>query len=64
MIELKYRRRLSTSVDKGLYEALFNYSYDSGIPMSRLLDRAIEDFLKKNELPYEKKEPYGRKRFN
>ena len=55
--DLKYRKRMSTSIDKGLYKAIFNYSVDTKIPMSRLLDEAIEDFLKKKQIPYEMELP-------
>ena len=51
--DLKYRHRLSSSVDKGLYKAFYNYTFRTRIPMSRLLDEAIEDFLNKNEVEYE-----------
>ena len=53
MGDLKYRERLSSSVDKGLYRAIRKYSIETRIPLSKLLDEAIEDFLKKNGLSYE-----------
>lgn len=53
MGDLKYRERLSSSVDKGLYRAIHNYSIETRIPLSRLLDEAIEDYLKKNQIAYE-----------
>ena len=58
--DLKYRARFTTSIDKGIYIALYNYSIDSKIPMSRLADEAFADFLNKygiefsNETPYKK----------
>jgi len=56
--DLKYRTRFTTSVDKGLYKALYNYSIDSKIPLSRLMDEAIEDFLIKHDISYEVEVPY------
>lgn len=53
MDDLKYRVRLSTSVDKGLHKAIYNFSINSKIPLSRLLDEALEDLLKKRNIPYE-----------
>ena len=56
--DLKYRFRFTTSIDKGLYKALYNYSIDSKIPLSRLADEAIEDFLIKYKLAYSVEAPY------
>ena len=53
MGDLKYRERLSSSVDKGVYRAIRKYSIETRIPLSKLLDEAIEDFLKKNGVSYE-----------
>ena len=53
MGDLKYRERLSSSVDKGLYRAIRKYSIETRIPLSKLLDEAIEDFLKQNGVSYE-----------
>ena len=53
MGDLKYRERLSSSVDKGLYRAIRKYSIETRITLSKLLDEAIEDFLKKNGVSYE-----------
>jgi len=55
--DLKYRDRLSSSVDKGLFKALYNYSIDSQIPISRLLDEAISDFLTKKQIEYSWERP-------
>ena len=63
MIDLKYRHRLSTTVDKDLYEAIYNYSIDSKIPLSRVLDEAIEEYLKKKGISYKRKEPYDKRKF-
>ena len=60
--DLKYRTRFTTSVDKGLYKALYNYSIDSKVPLSRLADEAIEDFLTKKNLSYEVEAPYKKEK--
>ena len=52
MIDLKYRARLSTSIDIGIYKAFYNYSAQSLVPMSRMLDEAIGDFLKKRGVTF------------
>lgn len=62
MEDLKYRSRFSTTVDKGLYKAFYNYSIDSRIPLSRLLDDAIEDYLKKQGLEYTVEAPYKKEK--
>ena len=62
MNDLKYRARLSTSIDKGLYKAIYNYSVESKIPLSRLLDDAIEQFLQNKEMEYTVEAPYKRER--
>ena len=61
MDDLKYRKRLSTSMDKGIYKAVYNYSVDTRIPLSRLLDEALEDFLNKNDVPYLVEAPYKKR---
>lgn len=53
MDNLKYRKRLSTSIDKELYKAVYNYSIHTRIPLSRLMDEAIMDLLNKHQVPYE-----------
>lgn len=60
--DLKYRERISSSIDKGLYKAIYNYSIDTRIPLSRLLDEAIEDFLKKKQLSYQIGAPYNKEK--
>lgn len=62
MDDLKYRKRLSTSVDTGLYKGIYNYSIDTRIPLSRLLDEAIEDFLKKRAIEYTIEAPYKKEK--
>lgn len=49
---------MSSSIDKGLYKAIYNHSIATRIPLSRLLDDAIEDYLKKNNIEYEVFGPY------
>lgn len=46
---LVHRIRISNSIDKKLYEKLKELSQESKIPMSKLLDEAIEDLLKKRK---------------
>ena len=43
--ELKYRTPIGSAIDKKLYEELKQYSKDTGVPMSKLLDRAISLLL-------------------
>lgn len=45
---LKNRERVGTTADKKLMEQFKQLSEQSRIPMSRLLDEAIEDVLKKH----------------
>lgn len=56
MGDLKYRERISSSIDKGIYKAIYNYSIETKIPLSRLLDDAIEDYLKKFSITYSKED--------
>lgn len=58
MSDLKYRERLSTSVDKGLYKAIYNHALHSGIPLSRILDTAIEEYLNDHHIEYTRESPY------
>jgi len=44
--DLKTRTPISNAVDTKLLEQLKNYSNNTGIPISKLLDKAIELFLK------------------
>ena len=44
---LKNRERIGSAIDKELLERLRKFSNDSKIPISKLLDEAIEDLLKK-----------------
>lgn len=44
--ELKTRTPISNAVDTILWEKLKSYSQETGIPMSKLLDKSIILFLK------------------
>lgn len=46
---LKNRTRISNAVDKELYKALKNISDETKIPISKLLDEAIELLIKKRK---------------
>lgn len=47
---LKNRVRIGSSIDKELFEGLKNLSEQSRIPISKLLDEAIEDLLEKHQI--------------
>ena len=51
---LKNRTAFENAVDTKLYTPFKKYSEDTRVPLSKLLDEAIEDFLKKHSIPYEK----------
>ena len=44
---LRNRTRISNAMRTDLYEKLKEYSEETRIPISKLLDEAIEDLLKK-----------------
>ena len=46
-MSLKNRVRMGSAVDKDLFENLKKLSEQSRIPISKLLDEAIEDLIKK-----------------
>ena len=46
---LKNRERIGSAIDKVLLNKLREYSKESKIPLSRLLDEAIEDLLNKRK---------------
>ena len=48
--ELKNRTPIGSAIDKKLYEELKQYSKDTGIPISKLLDKAIELLLKSTKI--------------
>jgi predicted DNA-binding protein len=45
---LVHRERISNSIDKELYKKLKELSEKTRVPISRYLDEAIEDLLKKH----------------
>lgn len=47
--DLKNRTPFSNAIDSKLLKQLKEYSKESGIPMSKLLDKAIELLLKSTE---------------
>ena len=46
---LVHRIRISNSIDKELYNKLKELSEETKVPMSKLLDEAIEDLLNKRK---------------
>lgn len=48
--ELKNRTPIGSAVDKKLYNQLKQYSLKTGIPISKLLDKAIELLLKSTKI--------------
>ena len=48
MSDLKTRTRIGNNVDTELLKLLRQLSYDTRIPMSRLLDEAVEDLIQKH----------------
>ncbi len=54
-MSLKNRIRIGSAIDKDLHEGLKSLSQDTRIPISKLLDEAIQDLLKKhNKIKIEK----------
>lgn len=49
MGELKNRRQVGVVMDTGLYKRLKAYSDAVMIPMSRIIDRSVEEYLDKAE---------------
>lgn len=47
--DLKTRTPMSNAIDTILLDKLKAYSKETGIPLSKLLDKAIELFLKSTE---------------
>ncbi|SHK36844.1 Ribbon-helix-helix domain-containing protein, partial [Anaerobranca californiensis DSM 14826] len=47
IMSLKNRIRIGSAIDKKLYEEIKMLSEKTRIPMSKLLDEAIEDLIKK-----------------
>lgn len=46
--KLKNRERFSTTVDKNILFELKQYSKSSMIPISKIVDKAISDYIKSN----------------
>lgn len=47
-VDLKYRKRFTTSIDKNILEEFFKLAELKKQPKSWLMDEALEDLLKKN----------------
>lgn len=47
--QLKNRVPVGSAVDKDLYNKLLEYKEQTGTPLSKLLDKAIDLFLKSTE---------------
>lgn len=43
--ELKNRTRISTTLDNSVLQKLKEYSFSSGVPITRIFDRAIVAYL-------------------
>lgn len=43
--DLKNRTPIGSAIDTSLYKELKNHSIETGIPLSKLLDKAIKLFL-------------------
>lgn len=52
--ELKYRQRFTTSIDKNILKAFFELAKTKNQPKSWLIDEALEDLLKKNNIKVKK----------
>lgn len=48
--ELKNRVTIGSAIDKELHKKLKEYSLQTGIPISKLLDKAIELLLKSTKI--------------
>jgi len=48
-VSLKNRVRIGSAIDKKLYEEIKMISEKTRIPISKLLDEAIEDLVKKHK---------------
>lgn len=46
---LKNRERIGSAIDKELLKQLREYSNNTKIPISKLLDMAIDNFLRENK---------------
>ena len=43
---LKNRTAISTAIDNEVYKKLKEYSYETSIPISKIIDKALEMYLK------------------
>lgn len=50
MVDLKYRKRVTTSIDKELYEIFRAFSDKIRVNQSKLFDEALTDLLIKYEI--------------
>lgn len=46
--ELKTRTPLGVAVDNEVYKSLKEYSESTGIPMSKVIDKAVTEYLKEH----------------
>lgn len=46
---LKNRKQFTSTLRNDLYEKLREYSKATGIPLTKLLDKALEEYLNKKE---------------
>ncbi len=58
---LKYRTRFTSSLKNELIPLFDQLARATRIPKSRLLDEAIEDLLKKHNIPVPEEHSYNRK---
>lgn len=52
---LKNRERFSSTLSKDTYNLLKDYSQKTMIPISRLIESAVLDYIKNNPFPEEKR---------
>lgn len=46
---LKNRKQFTSTLRNDLYEKLREYSKATGIPLTKIIDKAIEEYLEKRE---------------
>lgn len=47
--ELKKRIHISTNIDKEIFNKLKQYSEDTMIPMTKIIDRALKEYLERKK---------------
>ena len=47
--ELKKRIHISTNIDKEIFNKLKQYSEDTMIPMTKIIDKALKEYLEKKK---------------